>query len=312
MTLDAAASVRARLLSVAKQTGEEFERTLVRFAAERWLYRLGRSAARDRCILKGASLLGVWLPNPHRATRDVDLLATGASDDDSIRQLVRTVAETPCPEDGLVFDLSEMSIEPIREDANYAGVRAMFRASLGTARMRMQVDFGFGDALVDGPEEVALPLMLGTLPTTTLRAYPREQAVAEKFEAMVQLDTRNSRMKDFHDIWALAGAFPFDGARLHAAVVSCFLRRGTPWTAEPPAVLLKEFYLSAELQNRWSSYVSGGAVQDAPPRDFSLIGERLVAFLGPVRNAVISSEAFFARWTPAGSWKRSGEGSSAP
>jgi len=35
MNPDVAASVRARLLNQAKQSGEEFERTLVRFAAER-------------------------------------------------------------------------------------------------------------------------------------------------------------------------------------------------------------------------------------------------------------------------------------
>lgn len=302
MTTDVAASVRARLLAVAKRTGEEFERTLVRFASERWLYRLGRSSARERCILKGASLLAVWLPNPHRATRDVDLLALGAPDDDAIRELLKVIAETRCPEDGLVFDLSELSIEPIREDSNYEGVRATFQARLGTARMRMQVDFGLGDAIANGSEEVALPLMLGTLPTTTLNAYPREQSVAEKFEAMVQLDKRNSRMKDFHDIWALAGAFPFDGTRLRDAVVACFARRGTQWAEEPPAVLTPEFYVSAELQGRWDGYVAGGAVQDAPPRDFSQIGERLVALLGPVRDAVISDEPFRAQWTPV-SWK---------
>ncbi len=304
MTPDVAASVRARLLTVAKETGEEFERTLARFAAERWLYRLGSSAARDRCILKGAALLAVWLPNPHRATRDVDLLGSGASDDDTIRQLITEVAVTPCPEDGLAFDLGELSIEPIREETEYAGVRALFWARLATAKIRMQVDFGFGDAIAHGPEEVTLPLMLSALPTTTLRAYPREQSVAEKFEAMVQLETRNSRMKDFHDVWALAGAFPFDGTRLRDAVAECFARRRTQWAEEMPAVLTARFYESAAMRARWSSYVSAGAVHDATPRDFAVIGERLVSFFGPVRDAVVANEPLRARWTPAGAWEK--------
>lgn len=41
MSPDVAASVRARLFDEAKNKGEEFERTLARFAAERLLYRLG-------------------------------------------------------------------------------------------------------------------------------------------------------------------------------------------------------------------------------------------------------------------------------
>jgi hypothetical protein len=67
MSPDVAASVRARLLNQARQSSEEFERTLARFAAERLLFRLGASPARNRCLLKGASLLTVWLPNPVRS-----------------------------------------------------------------------------------------------------------------------------------------------------------------------------------------------------------------------------------------------------
>jgi hypothetical protein len=307
VTPDLAASIRAKLLRVGQQTGEEFERTLVRFAAERWLYRLGQSPARERCVLKGAALLAVWMPNPHRATRDVDLLGTGATDDDAIRQLLTTVADTPCPEDGLVYDLNELTLDAIREDAAYAGVRARFLARLGNARIRMQVDIGFGDIVTGGPEVVALPVMLAALPSTTLRAYPRDQTVAEKFEAMVQLDVRNSRMKDFHDLWVLAGGFPFEGPRLRDAVAGCFERRGTPWSEERPEVLTRQFYEHDQLRARWSGYVNGSAVQEVPPLDFTTIGERLIAFLGPVREAIVGSEPLNARWVPAQAWERTDE-----
>lgn len=302
MTPDVAASVRARLLAVARATGEEFERTLVRFAAERWLYRLGLSPMRERCVLKGAALLAVWLPNPHRATRDVDLLGSGPSDESAIAAIVADVCAVACPEDGLTYDLSALTIAPIREEAAYSGARALFLARLGNARIRMQVDFGFGDALAHGPEDVTLPLLLDALPTTTLRAYPREQTVAEKFEAMVQLETRNSRMKDFHDVWALAGAFAFDGARLCEAVAQCFARRGTVWTGETPAVLTARFYETDTLRARWAGYLRGGVLGDAPPSDFTAIGARLIEFFGPVRDAVLESRTLAATWTPPRGW----------
>ncbi len=208
MTRDIAASVRARLLNQVRGTGEEFELTLTRFASERFLYRLGVSAARDRCLLKGASLLSVWLADPYRATRDVDLLASGAADDGAIRRLVAEVCAVPCPDDGLLFDLSDLTIQTIRPEDEYSGKRARFRALLGSARIAVQVDIGIGDAVAVEPEEIAYPTLLPELPAARLRAYPREQTIAEKFEAMVQLGVRNSRMKDFHDIWALAGACP--------------------------------------------------------------------------------------------------------
>lgn len=253
MSSDIAASVRARLLNEARKSGEEFELTLTRFAAERLLFRLGALPVRERCTLKGASLLTVWLPDPYRATRDIDVLASGPTDDAAIRTLIEEICAVACPEDGLRFDLSELVVEPIRAEEEYSGKRARFRTWLGNARIRVQLDFGFGDALATQPEDIEYPTLLASLPAPRLRAYPRETSVAEKFEAMVKLDTRNSRMKDFHDLWALAGAFAFDGARLRDAVAACFERRATPWTAEVPRPLTPVFYRTPARWSRTSS-----------------------------------------------------------
>ena len=191
MSPDVAASVRARLLNQAKESGEEFELTLTRFAAERLLYRLGASGARERCILKGASLLSVWLPDPYRATRDVDVLASGPTDDDAIRSLVSEICAVSCAEDGLRFDLSDLTVDTIRPEEEYAGKRARFRAFLGNARIAVQLDIGVGDVVVGRIELIDFPTMLPALSAPRLRAYPREATVAEKFEAMVKLDTMN-------------------------------------------------------------------------------------------------------------------------
>ena len=303
MSPDVAASVKARLLNQAKANGEEFERTLTRFAAERLLFRLGASAARDRCILKGASLLAVWLPDPYRTTRDVDVLASGPTDDGAIRALIEEICAVACPEDGLRFDLSELVVEAIRAEEEYSGKRARFRAWLGNARIRVQLDLGFGDALAAQPEEIEYPTILETLPAPRLRAYPRETTVAEKFEAMVKLDTRNSRMKDFHDVWALAGAFEFHGATLQRAVAACFDRRGTLWTDEAPRVLTPAFYQMPEIATRWQNYLAAGAVLVQPPSQFEVIGERIVQFLGPVREAIMSGDRLFRTWSSGGPWR---------
>jgi hypothetical protein len=305
MSPDVAASVRARLLNQAKRSGEEFERTLVRFAAERLLYRLGASAARDRCLLKGASLLSVWLTDPYRATRDVDLLVSGATGDEAIRSLVVEICAEPCPEDGLRFDLSDLAIETIRPEDEYAGKRARFRALLGSARIAVQLDIGVGDAVAVEPEEITYPTILPVLPAPRLRAYPRELTVAEKFEAMVKLGTRNSRMKDFHDVWALAGAFAFDGETLQRAVTACFERRGTPWSDETPPVLTMDFYQAPAMAARWRNYLAAGAVLVPPPAQFGSIGERIIEFLGPVRERIVSREALAGAWPPGGPWSPS-------
>jgi hypothetical protein len=303
MTDPLSASIRGRLLNQAKAKGEEFERTLTRFAAERLLYRIGASGARDRCILKGASLLSVWLPDPYRATRDVDVLAFGAADDEAIRSLVTEICAARCPEDALSFDLLNLTIEPIRPEDEYSGKRARFRAQLGSARIAVQLDIGFGDAIGGQLEEVVYPTMLPALPAPRLRAYPREIAVAEKFEAMVNLDTRNSRMKDFHDVWALANAFDFAGASLQKAIATCFERRATRLDNETPRVLTAAFYQMREIEQRWRRYLAAGAILISPPTQFEVIGDRIGQFLGPVRESIVAGRQFASVWLAGGPWR---------
>jgi hypothetical protein len=302
MTADVAASVRARLLNEARKRKEDFERTLVRFAIERLLYRIGASSVRERCILKGASLLSFWLPDPYRATRDIDLLATGPSDEGSLRSLVTQVCAISCPEDGMRFDLSELAIETIRSEDENSGKRARFRAFLGAARIAMQIDFGIGDAVVGPIEEIDYPRILKALPSPRLRAYPMETSVAEKFEAMVKLGTPNSRMKDFHDVWALAGEFAFDAESLSRAIAACFEHRGMQWTPESTSVLTAGFFESPQLNLFWQHYLAAGSVLVLPPDEFRVIGERIIRFLGPVAASLASGQPFAGTWEAGGPW----------
>ena len=205
------ASIKARLLNRAKESGEEFQFVLMRYACERLLYRLGASRVRERCTLKGASLLATWMEEPYRTTLDIDLLASGGAEEASVRAIMATICDVPCPEDGLVFDSSRLSVSPIRPTQTYPGQRVKLNGYLGTVRIPVQVDFGFGDVVIPGPEEAELKTLVGGMQAPSLRIYPRASSVSEKFEAMVQLGAKNSRMKDFHDVWALSEAFLFRG-----------------------------------------------------------------------------------------------------
>ena len=110
MTSNVSASIRARLLNRVRTEGTEFQLFLGRYAYERFLYRLGASGLRDRCILKGASLLALWMEEPYRATRDIDLLAFGENDEEAVRNLMKAICNVSCPEDGLRFDLDTLKV----------------------------------------------------------------------------------------------------------------------------------------------------------------------------------------------------------
>ena len=251
MSPNIAESIKARLLNEWKGSGTQFQLFLDRYACERFLYRLGKSDVRDRCILKGATLLALWMNEPYRATRDVDLLALGEIDEETVRVMIETICNVPCQEDGIIFDLETLRITSIRDNQRYGGHRASLLALLGNAKSTVQVDFGFGDVVTPEPEEAQLPTLIDGVPQPYLRTYPRVSTIAEKFEAMVQLGTRNSRIKDFYDIWALSVTFAFDGAELREAVERSFERRGTAWSQAVPEALTPASYSDADLQGRW-------------------------------------------------------------
>ena len=302
MKTNVAASVRARLRNKMHDTGLEFQFLLARYACERFLYRLGASPMRDRCILKGASLLAVWMDEPYRATRDVDVLALDGADEPYVRHVVATICGVPCPEDALTFDLSSVRIFPIRAAQDQPNQRVTLTACLGNARIPLQVDVGFGDIVVPGPEDVQYPTLLDGMAAPSVRAYPRASSVAEKFEAIVQLGQQNSRMKDFQGIWALSETFTFDGAVLTEAVRACFAHRGTDWTTLTPLALTSTFYSNLRLIRLWSDYRRSTDPLTPPPATFEVVGERIFNFLAPIRESVLADAPFAMHWPSGGPW----------
>jgi len=150
MSKDLSASVRARLLNIAKMQETDFNQILVRFVLERLLYRLSQSEYADHFLLNGALLFTLWYDMPHRPTRDVDLLGFGSSDLELITKSFRNIASIVV-NDGIIFDPDSVLVEEIRKDAGYAGARVLINAELSKARCKTQIDIGYGDAVTPGP-----------------------------------------------------------------------------------------------------------------------------------------------------------------
>jgi predicted nucleotidyltransferase component of viral defense system len=298
------ASVRARLADVARTRGEEFQLVLTRYAIERFLYRLSVSPHGDGFVLKGAMLFQLWAAEPHRATRDVDLLGSGESSVERLAEIVRSVCSVAVPEDGLDFDAAAVSADRIKEDQEYEGVRVTCPVRLGQARITVQIDVGFGDAITPPPTRMDYPTILD-YPAPALKAYPRETVVAEKFQAMVALGMANSRMKDFFDLWVLSRDFAFDGATLVKAITATFRRRRSAPPAEPPLALTGEFGTDPTKVKQWEAFVQKGKFK-AETAKLAEVVAFLETFLMPPSRAAASGGAFVATWRPGGSWDASG------
>ncbi|MFQ5901656.1 MAG: nucleotidyl transferase AbiEii/AbiGii toxin family protein [Thermodesulfobacteriota bacterium] len=296
------ASVRARLMNIARTEGIDFDALLLRYFQERFLYRLAISEFSEHLVLKGGLLL-ICLKMPvSRPTRDIDFLAEHLKNDPAeIERIFREIAEISC-EDGIRFIPSSITSERIKEDADYEGIRLKIDATLGQARKRLQMDIGFGDIIVPGANLMEFPTLLEEKPPK-LKAYSIESIISEKFEAMVKLAMANSRMKDFYDVYSLSLKYNFHGSRVKKAIESTFQRRKTP-LPDNPLVFRSEFHEDKGRERQWIAFLRKFRLSEVN-QGFNQIMERITAFLRPIVASIKNRTKIDRLWDPVtGHWEK--------
>jgi hypothetical protein len=231
-------------------------------------------------LRKAAMLFIAWQGNLHRPTKDLDLLGFGSAPLEVVARRMREIAGMP-GDDGIVFDADSVVTEVIKEDAEYEGVRAKLVATLEQAKIRMQIDIGFGDAVQPEPRTGAFPTVLKQIHAPVLRMYPPEVVIAEKVHAMVVLDIRNTRMKDFYDLWYLARTRTFDLLQLRGSLEATFERRGTPVPTEIPFALTEGFLRDETKTLQWRGFLRRLRLAADTP-DLVTVGKRTAEFVGPL------------------------------
>lgn len=245
-------------------------------------------------VLKGALLFALWYDTPHRPTKDADLLGFGADDTATLRGTFTAICAIDA-EDGVRYETAGIRIAPIREDNVYGGLRLTIPAFIGSARLPVQVDIGFGDAITPAPETVIYPTLLDDLTAPSLRAYPVHTVIADKLHAMVVLGMNNSRMKDFFDLAVIARTSELDGGTLVDAIRATFARRGTPLPTSAPVALTTEFSASPIKAQQWRAFVTKAGLQTA---DLDVMLNTLGGFLRPAIAACARSNRFESTWSP--------------
>jgi hypothetical protein len=254
MSRNLAASVRVRLKQHSDATKQDFNLTLTHYGLERLLYRMSVSEYASNFLLKGALLFTLWYDLPHRPTRDADLLGFGPDDIDTAVTTFRNICQIP-GEDGVVFDPTTVKGSVIRKEAGYGGVRIDIQAKLDGARIALQVDIGFGDAVTPAPQAISYPVLLDDFPAPQLRAYPKYTVVAEKFHAVCLLGMTNTRMKDYFDLWVLLDDSTLDQAEIRRAIEATFERRKLPMPTAVPVGFADVFAADAAKQTQWNAFL---------------------------------------------------------
>lgn len=308
------ASVLQKLLNNAKQTKRPYTEILRYYAMERYLYRLAKSPYADKFILKGALMFTAWRAATSRPTKDIDVLGRMDNDVANLVRIAKEICRQQIEPDGVVFVENSITGNQIIEEAKYAGARIKISGTLGTARLSLQLDVGFGDIVHPAPRTITYPTLIGS-PAPQLKGYSKESVIAEKYEIVVSKGRLNSRLKDYYDLWLLTQQFDFKGKVLAEAIHKTFAHRGTSLAAEfdkafsddfrvGPMVILERFAEEEGKDAQWKAFLRTNRLEGVPGELKGTV-KVITAFLKPVTTAIVIKKPFDKKWKAPGPWKRS-------
>ena len=226
--------LQSKARSTASRTGgpAPTQEYLVRHLLESFLDRLIRSEHGDDFVLKGGILLAAY--GVRRTTKDVDANAINADvTPEHLTVVVTQLAEVPS-DDGVTFDINSISIQEIREHADYPGYRVRVKASIGPWRCTSTWDVSTGDPIIPEPCIVSIDRVLGE--PLQLLGYAAETTIAEKAITILERGITSTRWRDYVDIVRLCHQ-GFDPHKLRRSAEAVARYRGV--TLEPVSPHLK-------------------------------------------------------------------------
>lgn len=253
MTKNWAASVIDKLNNYARSSGTSHDYVFIRYINERILYRLSKSKHKDRFVLKGSNVFIVWESKIYRPTKDIDLLGFG--DFENAKTIFEEILSIQDETDGLSFDLSSLKVSSIREQMEYGGQRIAGIARIGNRRYNFCIDIGIGDSIHPAAKEYDFPTLLPGYSSPRLRCYPVETVIAEKLEAICDLEEANSRLKDFYDLHFIMKTYysNLNDRDISNAILKTFQRRRSQLPTTLPVGLTDSFCNDQRLRawNNW-------------------------------------------------------------
>ncbi len=235
----------ARSAAAKSGTSAPTQEYLIRHNLESFLDRLTRTSHAGDFVLKGGVLLAAY--GFRRPTKDTD--SSAVSTDVTAEHLAQVVSDIAAidVDDGVVFDLDSISVQEIREQADYPGLRVRVAVSIGPWQGVAAWDVSTGDPIVPSPRQVSIDRILGE--PITLLGYAPETTIAEKGVTILERGITSTRWRDYVDIVQL-GRQGIDADELLRSARAVARHRGV--TLEPVAPHLAGY--GAVAQAKWAAW----------------------------------------------------------
>lgn len=300
MAKNPSASLLARLKNVSRETGMDMPNVMRKYAHDRLLKLMHDNGTSELFCLKGGVLLGILFEgNVYRPTHDLDF--NGLKDGMGLADLEKIIVET-CNShdgsDGLVFRTD--SIKTMKDrDGIVPGGKLALDALIGTSRIQLKIDVGYGNVITPAAQQIMVPTILPDLvPPMPFSAYPLETTIAEKMHAMCRHGVVNTRIKDYFDIYIMSRSFEFIGEELALAISNTFAQHDTD-IPETFSALSDRFGEDRRNGHTWREFIdmAKAVVTD----DFAEVVRDLREFVEPVMDHAING-ADLGNWHPESGW----------
>jgi predicted nucleotidyltransferase component of viral defense system len=297
MASNMGASVNGRLRKYAKDTGDDMVSVQVRYALERFLWRLTKSSWGDRIALKGSLIFVAHFGDVYRPTSDIDVNGYGDGCADDLVSMTKEAAAIPC-DDGVEFLTDTIEIKKDRDYGTIHGGKVVLDARIDTSIVRIRIDAGFGNVITPDAVVGAYPSLLSGFPDFQVKIYPLETMIAEKVDAMVRHGAETTRLRDYYDLWALSERKSFDGDVLAHAMRQTMAQSGRDVPRELDA-LSDDFVEGSGHQ--WEKFRLARGLRFRPPALDEVVSQ-LRLFLGPVLAAAGDADEVPGVWSPQAGW----------
>lgn len=277
--MKSAEQIKGSVKSMANRMNLKPQEVLQIFMFERLVERLSVSPYKDNFILKGGLLIASMIGIGERTTMDMDTTIQGLPmTEQAMEQVVKEIISIDA-KDGILFEFRGM--QPIREDDEYHNFCESICALYGKMKVPMKIDITTGDKITPKQIDYEYKFMFDEK-TVTVKAYPLETILAEKYETVIRRNIGNTRARDFYDLYVLM-KMKREEIRwevLREAVSATAEKRGSSEELKEYQEIAEDMRESQFLKRIWEKYQEENTYSEGIKFDDTLevvlqIGEKL-------------------------------------
>lgn len=246
-------SLKAKALTLAKQTNIPNKYIIQNFMFEALLKRISNSIYKDKFIIKGGLLLSSIFGVNLRSTMDLDTTIKGLPlNKRTITKVITEIINIDL-KDNITFEIE--NIKDIREEELYSGFEVNLKAEFDGLKTNLMIDITTGDVITYKEVEFKYNTLFDN-DTINIMTYNYETIIAEKFESIICRNIDNTRMKDYYDLYMFVNLKwnDINKETLRKAIINTSKNRETLSYVENASDYINLIEDDSKLKLLWNNY----------------------------------------------------------